>query len=454
MANVLDAYVPQLWANESLMILEDNIVAAGLVYRDFENAVADYGDTVNTRSRSAFSTKRKVFTDSVTDQDAVATNVAVKLDQHAHVSFMIHDADNSKSFKDLTVEYIEPAMKAMAKFLDQIVLGQYPQFLANMSPGLGLGTSSTIKDYVLNTRLIMNRNKVPEGGRNLIWTPNAETAALKVDAFTQSQIIADGGLAMREAALGRKFAYNNYMSQLMGSVATGNTDRLTGMLVNNASGIAVGATTIAVDTYTAAVANNSFVLCPSTGDVFRVVSSTGGTAPSAITIASPGVRAAIANDAALTIMDPGAVNEASGYAQYWSKPITYDGFTNAPVAGQMVSFGTSASNAIYTIVEATSTTILLDRPLEAAIADDDAINVGPNGEYNLAFHRDAIALVVRPLRLVPSDMGVRSAVVNSPSASMRVTMAYDSAKQGIRVTLDMLCGVKVLNANLGCIMGA
>lgn len=452
MANDFSAYIPQMWANESLLILQDNIVAANLVYRDFEPEVADFGDTVNTRSRGTFASKRKVATDNVTDQDATATNVAVKLDQLVHISFLVHDADQSKAFKDLVTEYLTPASIAMAKFLDQLVLGQYPQFLGTCVPGVGTGSSSNIKDRVLDARNKMNINKVPEGGRNLIWTPDSETMALKVDAFTQAQILEDGGLAMREAALGRKFGFQNYMSQLASSHLSTSIDAVTGA-VNNGSGYVKGTTSIAVDGFTAAIGNNSFVSIA--GDVQRVVSTTGGTAPSAMVI-TPGLRADVVNDAVITLVDPGAVNLVAGYAQYYSKEILIDGVTNFPVVGQMVSFGTTSTNPIYTIIQADSSagTILLDRPLEAALTNDTVANFGPPGNYNLAFHRDAMALVVRPLRMIPSDMGCRSAVVNGPSASMRVTMAYDSQKQAIRVTMDMLCGIKVLNASLGCVLCA
>lgn len=44
------AYIPELWANESLAILEENMVIGNLVHRDFENVIANFGDTVNTRN--------------------------------------------------------------------------------------------------------------------------------------------------------------------------------------------------------------------------------------------------------------------------------------------------------------------------------------------------------------------------------------------------------------------
>lgn len=181
MANSLDAYIPELWANESLMILEDNIVAAGMVYRDFENQMQTFGDTVNTRKPATFTAKRKTSTDDVTDQDATATNVPVKLDQHVHVSFVIRDEEQSKSFKNLVTEYLEPAMIAQAKFMDQVVLGQYGAFMGNMVPGLGSISSSNAKSRVLSAREIMNINKVPEAGRNIIWAPKSETQVLNTD---------------------------------------------------------------------------------------------------------------------------------------------------------------------------------------------------------------------------------------------------------------------------------
>ena len=57
--NSVDAYIPELWAQESLMILEANMVMAGLVHRDFENEIAEFGDIVNTRRPQKFEAKRK-----------------------------------------------------------------------------------------------------------------------------------------------------------------------------------------------------------------------------------------------------------------------------------------------------------------------------------------------------------------------------------------------------------
>lgn len=43
------AFIPALWANESIAILEENMVVSNLIHRDFENVIQNFGDTVNTR---------------------------------------------------------------------------------------------------------------------------------------------------------------------------------------------------------------------------------------------------------------------------------------------------------------------------------------------------------------------------------------------------------------------
>lgn len=87
-ANDVDAFIPELWAQESLAILEENIVAAALVHRDFQDEIKDFGDVVHTRRPGEFTAKRKTNDDSVTKQNVTATKVQVPLDQHIHVSFV------------------------------------------------------------------------------------------------------------------------------------------------------------------------------------------------------------------------------------------------------------------------------------------------------------------------------------------------------------------------------
>ena len=111
--NDLDAFIPELWAQEGLLLLENNMVAGNLVHRSFENQVANFGDIVNTRLPATFVGKRKTDVDEVTIQDATVTNVAVPLNQHLHTTFIVRDGERSKSFQDLVVNLLQPAMLSL-----------------------------------------------------------------------------------------------------------------------------------------------------------------------------------------------------------------------------------------------------------------------------------------------------------------------------------------------------
>lgn len=379
--------------------------------------------------------------------------MAVPLDQLVHVSFLIRDGEESKSFKGLVEEYMAPAMLAQARFIDQIVLGQYAQFLSNIYGHLNTLSSSNGKDYMLGTRNVMNVNKAYMQSRNLILTPASETELLKMDLFVQAQQVGDDGTALREAFLGRKFGFNTYMCQNMSYIATGNTV-ITNGLVNNAAGYPAGTTTLTVDGFNAALPVGSYITIAGDDTPQRIVSSTGGSTPTEMVI-YPGLKYAVVDNATTVRYVPGAVNLSGGYPVAYSKEITVNTFTVAPQVGQLVTFGVGApsTTAVYTIIGVNALVgITLDRPLEVALSNTDAVNIGPAGNYNFAFHRNALALVVRPLATPRPGTGALSSVVNNNGFSVRAVITYDGKAQGHRVTLDMLCGVKVLDTKLGCVM--
>ena len=102
------AFIPELWAAEGLAILQENMVIANLVHRDFENEIRQFGDVVNTRRPGNFQIRRKQDGTTLQNQDANATNVRVPLNQWFYTSFTIKDGEASKSFQDLVDIYLRP----------------------------------------------------------------------------------------------------------------------------------------------------------------------------------------------------------------------------------------------------------------------------------------------------------------------------------------------------------
>lgn len=65
---------------------------------------------------------------------------------------------------------------------------------------------------------------------------------------------------------------------------------------------------------------------------------------------------------------------------------------------------------------------------------------------DLMFHKNAFALVTRPLALPQGSE--KSAIVNYDGFGLRVTYGYDINKKTDIVSIDMLCGVKLLDKKL------
>lgn len=71
---------------------------------------------------------------------------------------------------------------------------------------------------------------------------------------------------------------------------------------------------------------------------------------------------------------------------------------------------------------------------------------------NIVFHKNAFALVTRPLAL---PLGAQnSAIVNYDGFGLRVVYGYDMDKKTDTVSIDMLCGVKTLDKDLAAIIDA
>ncbi len=429
---------------------------ARLVHRDFSDEIANFGDVVNTRRPSEFTTRRKTDADDVENQDAVSTNVQVPLDQHVYVSFTIKDGEASKSFQDLVDIYLTPAAMQIARTVDRVLIGQAHQFLANKVGRLQEMSDTNAKEFLLECREKMNVNKAYASGRSLVLSPQSETELLMTELFISAEKKGDDGTALREASLGRLLGFDTYMDQNCPALVKSATVDYHDGVTDGAE--VVGAVEIAITmgvNYIATVGEYVWLEGDGQPQVITVQANN-ATTTNSINI-SPGLLNAVGAGDVVTIFE--ACDVATTVAAGYSKGIVLENYTatKPPVAGQLISFSTGTTRHTYTIIEAYldggDYTVYLDRPLETTVtAAANAAFPGPVGAFNLAFHRNALALVTRPLALPDTSLGVRAAVGSYNDVAMRVSMQYDLTSQGTKVTLDLLCGVAVLDTNLGCVL--
>lgn len=432
---------------------------AALVHRDFSRDVANFGDVVNTRRPGMFKSYRKTDADSITLQDASASNVQVPLNQHYYISFTIKDGESSKSFKDLVEVYLRPGMMGIARGIDRMLAGQVHRFYDNKVGKLRGVTGSTAKDFLLELRERMNTNLAYPQDRRLVLAPAAETLLLKTDMFIKANERGDGGMALEDARLGRVLGFDTFMDQNQPSLSAG-AEVATGD-VNFATGYTAGeAGSMAVVILAHEVAVGEFVVFEENAQPTWATASTANANTTAVTL-NEALKYAVTNGGDVTVYKSCDVNNGAGYDIGYSKAINLDGWaaTLEPQVGQLIAFGTGGNRRTYTIIEsyvnpasAAEQLVWLDRPLDVALANNQLAFPGPYGSFNMAFHRDALAFVSRPLALPNSAFGVRAGVADYNNVGMRVSMQYDITTQGTIVTLDMLAGVALLDVNLGAIL--
>jgi len=454
-ANDNDALIPELWARESIAVLEENMVMGSLVHRDFSDEVASYGDVVNTRKPVDGTIDRKTDADTITYEDAVLSNVQVPLNQHMYAAFVIKDGERSKSLQDLVAIHLETRMKAMGNGVDRAIVGRMAHELIG-DPADRVGTlqgltKTTAYDTVLEARENLNRNLAWVSGRNLVLAPGSETSMLQTELFVKANERGDGGFALEDARLGRIAGFDTFMDQNVNGVLSGTARDVTSDVT--ASAVAAGATG-ALTALNMDPVQGEFVIMEENGQPTWATAVAAATS----TTLNEATKYAVSSGGAVTIYDSAAANGA--YAVGHSKYINIDGFTSGkpPVKGQLLAFGdTTGTRHTYSIIEtravsATEVQVLLDRPLSIAISDNDAAFPGPAGDFNVAFHRNAFALVTRPLARPDSSMGARSFVASHNNIAMRATMQYDIDSQGTKVVIDLLAGTAVLDSNLATLL--
>jgi hypothetical protein len=440
-ANDFDPFIPEWWANASLAILNETLVALPLTNVDFGTEFARGGQVINTRRPARMTAGRKNKTTAITQQDVSAENVAIPLDQHIFNSFEVHDLDQQWSMQDLISTYLAPASFALAKMADGVVLGQMARFA--YGDKLAGDTSQTTYSNFVDARAKLDNNLAYSEGRNLILNPSVEAKLLKDQVLYQVNT-SGSSRALRAGEVGNLVGFNLFKTQNLVSntivVQTGVAS------FSPAAAAVLGATTFTANQSSPVFAANDWISIK--GRPYKITGVAGGSDPRTITL-NKALHTALTTSDVIYVYK--AATASTGYVIGWQEPIVTDApsSTYIPKAGDMVEIG---SHQYGVLSVPAANTLVLDRPLQAAVSSSDPIRTIPGGTSCFAFHRDAISTVIRPLAPTRPGTGVASYTAAANGLSVRAQMWYDAEYQKMKVSLDFLMGVQVLDLNLGVVI--
>ena len=456
--NTADPLVPEAWVREALFQTSQKRVASQLVWTDFSDEVARFGQIIHTHRPADMVATRKRDGQDVKTSSATVENVDVKLNQWIHQSFIIYDAEQSLTFKQLIEMHLVPAAKSVAQMVDEVICTQVYQFIGASEAG-SLDAAVT-KSTIINTRRKLEKNNVDPDGMYFLVGPDSKAQILSIEGLTKVNEAGDGGMALRKAEIGELFGFIFFMTQNVPCVAEMSAASPDPVLIDNASGYPKGHTgNIDLDGIVTALEVGQWIKIAGEGAPRRIATVTALAAGAQTITLEQALISKVQDNAAVDVYP--CQDTAAQFDASYIDDIQTAAFTDELQRGQLMSFGNL--QGVYGLVTSPETVEVngakaaynaaihatLDNPLEVTVAAATKACVGPDGNYNFAFHRNAVALVSRPPAPPRNGMGVMSFAAAFEGLAMRATMTYDGVKQGTRVTLDTFIGVKTMDDRLG-----
>jgi len=198
---------PTIVAKEALMRLKNNLVLGNLVYRGYSEEFAKgTGDTVKIKTPAMF-TANEYNGSTIVLQSITEGYTTITLNKLLDVSFAVSSKELTLDISDFGQQYIEGAVQAFAEQIDAYIAALYVDI-----PYFTKVSATPTEDDIADIDKIMNLNKVPMTGRNLVLDPVTKKKYITKESFLHAD---KSGTTetLREASLGRVFGFDTYLDQ-------------------------------------------------------------------------------------------------------------------------------------------------------------------------------------------------------------------------------------------------
>ena len=398
--------------HRALAVLENNLIAAKFVNREYDDRFAQSGAKIGTSLRIRIP-PRTVVTEAVAfvAQDQTEEYTTLTVDKQHHIGMSFTQQELTLQVDDFSRRFIEPAMESLANNIDKTVLAEYWNFYnavgtPGTTPGSSGGAPATAAAalYTYGSAMAkMDYEAVSrDSRRSIIVEPTANVMLVSAlsglfhSTTEVEQQYREGNMGL---AIGAKFSMDqNVAVHTVGPL--GGTPLCDGIP-------AAGATTLATKGWTAAAASRLV-----RGDIFTIAN---------VYAVNPQNRASTGQLRQFVV----TANFSSGGAGTGTVSIAPALYASG--AQQTVN-ALPADNAALTILGAAST-------------------VTPQ---NLLLHKDAITLACVDLEN-PSGYGAWGGRISSKKLGISMTMArqYDIDTTAFKTRVDVLFGVKTIRPQLG-----
>ncbi len=389
MANTL--LTPTVIAKEALMLLKNSTVMAGLVHREFKNEFVKIGSSVNIRKPVRFlSYDGPDITSNI--QDVTETNTSITIDKHKSVPWKFSAKDLTLTIEKYSERYLAPAIAQLANDVDLSLCNLYKDVFA--ASGTAGTTPSTFAAFA-GAAQKLDEMAVPKDMRRMVLNPAAYWG------------IAGSQTGLFNGALAKDAWERGYLKNVAGfdiwsdqNVKAHTKGTATGTPLVNGS-TSSGATTLVTDGW-----SNSITGILKQGDVFTI--------------------------AGVNSVNPMS-RESTGNLQQFT--VTADANSNGTGQSTISIYPAITNSGAYQTVDALP-------------ADNAAITVVNTHKANLAFHKNAFALVTVPFEKPDSATWFETQSDPDSGLSVTVSKSWDNLKFEETCRVDIMWGAKAIYPEL------
>lgn len=404
-------------AKSALAHLENELVLGAKVNNDFSEEFTSVGDTISVRRPNRFLGQENNLDISSYNEDLNEAKIPVTMDQTITIPFEIEAKDMTLSVESdkFQQRYIQPAVIRMKDIIETRISAKYSE-IANFG-----GTAGTTIDTLLKLgefKSLMTKDAAHASNRCAFHDPDVILAL--ADGLKSVFPEKISKKAIEAASIGRYAGFDNFESVHMPVHTVGDYGGTP--LVNGA------------DQDVAYTDSDDIDSTQKVHDTDRQNLVTDGWSNSKTGLLKKGD--------VITIDGVYAVNPIS--KQSTGKLRTF------VVNSDADSDGSGNSTLVITPAIITSGAY---QNCSAAPADDATITVktgAANSQHqqSMFFHKDAMTLVTRPLKI--SDVGLKTKTVMGNRMSLSITETGDFNTLKHRYRLDCLFGVAFNHQNLAC----
>jgi N4-gp56 family major capsid protein len=183
----ITAFKPEVWSADLLVALEKSLVygAAGVVNRNYEGEISQYGDTVHIVGLADPTIGTYTAHTDITIEDVDDTDSTLTITQSPYFAFEVDDIEKRQARGDVMTEQARKAAYLLRDKADQYLAGLMAAGVdaGNLVAEQTLSTASAAYDLLVDLKTVLDEDNVPSEGRWAVITPAFEGLLLKDSRF-------------------------------------------------------------------------------------------------------------------------------------------------------------------------------------------------------------------------------------------------------------------------------